>query len=122
MPRTIIINRPSREPMTWLARKPAIAPTTIHAMKPMGCGPFGSGGLAAEDPDAPVDDDFEQRPADEGDDRRDVEDGAGCVQGVGSENAFEREHEDLAEAEDARDEAVGLTCIEQQENDSEPDD
>jgi hypothetical protein len=35
MPRTIIISSPEREPMIVLARKPAIAPTTIHEMKPI---------------------------------------------------------------------------------------
>ena len=35
-----------------------------------------SGRLAPEDPDGPEDDQLEDRPADEGDDRADVEDGA----------------------------------------------
>src|SRR5260221_7877438 len=123
MPRTIMPSRPSREPMTWLARKPAMAPTTIHETMPIEVPPLpGSDRLAAEDRDGPVHDDLENRPADEGSDRGDVEGRAGRVECVGSKDPLEREDKQLADVEDGRDKAVCLSGVEQEQDDPEPDD
>src|SRR5512140_3841604 len=100
--------------MIALARKPAMAPTTIQAMKPMGvflpCWWLRSwsGRLPPEDADRPEHDELQDGPAHEGDDRGDVEDGARGVEGVRPENPVERRHEPLADGKDRGHEPVGL--------------
>src|SRR5258706_747808 len=121
MPRTIIPIRPSREPMSWLARKPAIAPTTIHASRPIRYPLRGSGWLATEDRDAPIHDQLEDRPANEGGDRSDIEDRARGMEGISPEDSLEREDEQLADAEDGRDEAIRFARVEQEQNDTKAD-
>src|ERR1035437_753567 len=94
IPSTTISSRPSRVPMISLARKPAIAPTTSQARSviwgmsievpsflavgsrrpaDVGCtacvGLGGDGRPVPEDGKAPDDDRFDDRPANEGDDR-----------------------------------------------------
>src|SRR3990172_4839416 len=145
MPRTIIISRPSREPMIWLARKPAIAPTTIQEMKPIepflpcraaplrptlsadealpAWGPrrghtIVSGRLAPEDPHGPDHDQLDDRPANEGHDGRDIEHRTRGMEGVRPEDPLERRDEQLADVQDARHEVVGFSGVEQEQDEA----
>jgi hypothetical protein len=76
-----------------------------------------SGGLAPEDPNCSDNEEFHDRPADEGHYRGDVQDGTAGAQGIGVEDAVERRDEDLAHVEDPGHESVGLASIEHEEHD-----
>src|SRR5664280_4726 len=134
------------------ARKPAIAPTTIQAMKLTACVPSGcaaisadavrgqgparlgtavrsgcgvrgwSGRLAPEDAHGPEHDQLEDRPADEGDDGRDIERRSARGQGIRVEDPLERGEEDLADVQDSRDQRVAGAGIEEEQDDPQPDD
>jgi len=54
MPRTTIMIRPSPPPMMRLAMKPAIAPSTIQAMIPIGSSSFRVGAWRPPPGDAPA--------------------------------------------------------------------
>ena len=77
-----------------------------------------SGGFAPEDPYAGDHEALHERPADEGDDRGDVQNRAGGGQCIRMEDALERRHEDTADIGDDRYESVRRTGIEQEKHDA----
>jgi len=84
-------------------------PTAVVVQEPRSAdGPgYASGGRSrAERADHREDHELEDRPADQGDDRRDVQDGASGVERIGPQDAFEWRHEELACIEDPRHEGV----------------
>src|SRR4029078_300009 len=80
-----------------------------------------SGGLPSEDPDRREDQRLEQGPADDREDRSDIERRRTGVEGVAPEDSLERADEDLARVEDELDQVVALAGVEQQEHDPQQD-
>src|SRR5665647_2002073 len=110
-----IVARPHSEPMLP-------ADEALPAWGPR-CGQTrGSGRLAPEDPHGPDHDQLEKRPADEGEDGRDIEHRTTRREVILVEDAVERRDEDLADIEDARDERVAGAGVEQEQDDARPDD
>src|SRR5689334_10416057 len=77
--------------------------------------------FAPEDADRGQDDRLEDGPADQGEDRGDVEDRPAGLEVVHVQHAVERGHEDLARVQDERDQVVAFAGVQQEQDDPQDD-